>query len=134
MHVNSFLSVPLPVDLVSELLRRYPHGFATVLEEVTRQFIDRTADDFAPQSRDNGGFQWDSLLLPNGTQVRTKYYGEYQEAAVVDGSIQWEGETYRSMSRLASAMRGDTSNNAWKVLEVKRPHDAQWQPADHLRR
>lgn len=49
------------------------------------------------------------------------------------GEIRWEGKAYESMSQLARAMRGDTSNNAWKVLEVKRPGDANWKLADHLR-
>jgi hypothetical protein len=40
---------------------------------------------------------------------------------------------YPSFGSLANAMRGNTSNNAWKALDQKRPTDAQWQPAYLLR-
>ena len=78
--------------------------------------------------------RWESLFLPESTEVRTKYFNEYKVAAIQGKEIVWDGETYPSMSQLARAMRGDTSNNAWKVLEVKRPSDGKWQPADFLRR
>ena len=76
----------------------------------------------------------EALFLPEGSQIRTKHYGELKVAKIDGGEIMWEEESYPSMSQLARAMRGDTSNNAWKVLEIKRPSDAKWQSADFLRR
>ena len=73
-------------------------------------------------------------FLPDGTEVRTKYFREVKVATVLDGELVWEGKAFDSMSQLARAMRGDTSNNAWKVLEVKRRGDANWKLADLLRR
>lgn len=133
VDLDSFVSVPLPVDLYAELARRFPGGVSSVLEHVAQDFLERTAQDHPTYSRTQG-VHWETLLLPNGTEVRTKYFGEYKIAVIKDESIVWEGVSYASMSRLARAMRGGTSNNAWKVLEVKRPNDSRWQLADVLRR
>ena len=70
--------------------------------------------------------------------MRGRYPVVVRERAVVmvvdhehEYPSQWKA--FESMSQLARAMRGDTSNNAWKVLEVKRPGDASWKLADFLR-
>lgn len=132
MAADSLIAVPLPVDLVAALLKRFPGGISSVLADVAWDFLERTSEDVSEQKE--GGIHWESVYLPNGTKVRTKYYGHYQEASISEGAIHWDGLTHPSMSQLASAMRGNTSNNAWKVLEVKRPNDTQWQLADYLRR
>ncbi len=133
--LDSFVAVPLSHDLYAQLAQRYPAGVSSVLEHVVQDFLDRTEEDFASK-RDNArqnGIQWDALFLPHGTQIRTKYFGKYPIAEIVAGEIRWGGQVYPSMSRLARAMRGDTSNNAWVVLEVKRPSDLNWIRADRLR-
>ena len=133
-NLDSFVAVPLPVDLYAEFSRRYPGGVSSVMEQVAWDFLDRTADDFDAVPRGTNGVHWESLFLPEETEVRTKYFNEIKVATIKGKAIVWDGETYPSMSQLARAMRGDTSNNAWKVLEVKRPTDVKWQPADYLRR
>jgi hypothetical protein len=131
--LDDFVCVPIPLDLYAELARRQPRGVATLLADVAWDFVDRTAADFDAKPRSKSGMQWDALFLPDGTEVRTKYFGDFKVATIVEGEIAWEGKTFDSMSQLARAMRGDTSNNAWKVLEVKRPSDASWKLADFLR-
>lgn len=133
--LDMFVAVPLPTDLYAEFARRFPNGVSTVLEELARNFLDRTADDLDDFSdRLPQGVYWEALLLPDGTEVRTKYFGEYKLAKIDKAQITWEGKVYRSMSQLARKMRGNTSNNAWKVLEIKRPTDPTWKIADYLRR
>lgn len=124
----------MSVELYAELARRQPRGVSSLLEHVAWDFIERTADDLDPLPRGRAGVQWESLFLPDGTELRTKYFDELKVAVIRDGEISWDGGTYPSMSQLARAMRGDTSNNAWKVLEIKRPSDASWRLADFLRR
>ena len=130
---DSFVCVPLPNDLYAQLAKRYPAGVSSVLEHVVQDFLDRTAEDFAAQHA-RAGVQWDALFLPDRTRIRTKYFGNYPIAEIADGQIMWDGMRYPSMSQLARAMRGDTSNNAWLTLEVKRSTDADWIRADRLRR
>jgi len=134
INLDSFVAVPLPTTLYAELARRYPNSVSCILEQVTWDFLDRTAEDFGAVPSSKAGVHWESLFLPEGTEVRTKYFGEYKVASIQGKEIVWEGNQYPSMSQLACSMRGNTSNNAWKVLEVKRPTDATWQSADFLRR
>jgi len=134
VSLDSFVAVPLPIELFAEFARRYPGGVSSVIEEVAWDFLDRTADNFDAVPKGKSGVHWESLFLPGNTEVRTKYFSEYKVGVIKGNEIVWEGTTYSSMSQLASAMRGNTSNNAWKVLEVKRPSDATWQSADFLRR
>ena len=131
--LDSFVAIPVPNELYAQLAGRYPGGVTSIVEHVVQDFLDRTAEDFEARKFTKHGVYWESLFIPDGSKIRTKYYGNYQIADVADSRVMWDGETYPSMSRLASAMRGDTSNNAWKVLEIKRPADAEWQLADRLR-
>lgn len=123
--------VPVDVELYKELLDRYPRGANSVIENVLIDFLERTSEDFA--HNENRGIYWDRLFLPNGTEIRTKYFGQYYEGKIEDERIKWDGEEYQSVSRLISAMRGGTSNNAWTVTELKRPNDRKWSLADRFR-
>ena len=134
LNLDAFVSVPVSIELYAEFSRRFPGGVSSVLEQVAQDFLDRTADDFAARESHAEGIYWEALFLPDGTQIRTKYFGEFKVAEVARGKIVWDESGYPSMSQLARAMRGDTSNNAWNVLEIKRPFDAKWQPANSLRR
>ena len=131
LNINSFVAIPLSPDLYTELARRFPGQVNSVIGNVVEDFLDRTADQFDPPSKK--GIQWDSVFLVEGTQIRTKYRGEYKLATIQGDEIVWEGTTYPSMSQLAYSMRGNVANNAWKVLEVKRPSDTSWIIVDYLR-
>lgn len=130
---DTFVSVPISSALYLELANRYPGRVATLIENQLEDFLERTSDAAIAIITAKKGVQWESLFLPDGTEIRTQYYGVMQTAAIRGEEIVWNVKTYRSMSRLAGAMRGNTSNNAWKVLEVKRPTDSAWQLADRLR-
>lgn len=132
-NLNSFVSVPLPTALVNSLLTRSPHGISSLIENVVYDYLERTEEDFIPPIQAEG-VHWESLFLPNGTEVRTKYFGEYKTALVDGENIVWEGKTYPSFARLTNAMRGGTMNNAWKELHVKRPADKMWMSAQSIRR
>jgi hypothetical protein len=130
--LEGVVAIPLSQSLFVRLASRYPEGVVGVVEHVLEDFLDRTKDDF--QSNDEAAFMWDRLRLPTGTKVRTKYYGDYQVGEVRDGKLHWDGEEYSSMSQLARAMRGNTSNNAWVVMELQFPGETTWTLADRLRK
>jgi hypothetical protein len=134
MHptLDSFVAVPMSQDLFMRLASRFPAGAASIVEQVIEDFLERTKDDYAPS--DQNPFIWDQLRLPSGTKVRTKHYGDYQIAEVQDGKVYWDGEEFKSMSQLARSMRGNTSNNAWVVLEIQYPGQTDWTLADRLRK
>lgn len=133
LDLDSFVAVPIPTALYASLVARFPDRVSTVVENVVTDFLERNDPDFLvmPEST---GVQWESLFLPDGTQIRTKYFGEYKTASIKKEAILWDGNTYSSIAQLANTMRGNTSNNAWKVLEIKRPSDKLWMPAQALRR
>lgn len=134
LNLDSFVSIPISSKLYAKFARRFPDGASSALEQIAQDFLERTADDFAAFEPRSNGVYWDALFLPEGSRMRTKHYGEIKVAEVIAGKIIWKEESYPSMSQLARAMRGGTSNNAWKVLEIKRPSDPKWQLAVLLRR
>ncbi len=134
LNLDSFVAVPVSSELYAEFARRFPGGVSSVLEQIAQDFLDRTAEDFDARDPRGQGVYWEALFLPEGSQIRTKHYGEFKIAEILNGAITWQSEEYPSMSQLARAMRGDTSNNAWKVLEIKRPSDVKWEPAIFLRK
>jgi len=128
LDINSFVCIPLRTKLYVEIINRYPDTAGSLIEDVLIDFLDRTDSDIHPE-----GFIWNQLFLPNGTQLRTKYLGEYKVAEIVGDKIIWHNKNYPSVSNLANEMRNNTSNNAWKVMEIKLPNNREWQLADRLR-
>lgn len=83
----------------------------------------------APTS--NLGYQWKSLFLPDTTEVRMQYKGDWHYAKVEGDKLMYEGEPI-TPGRLANTIT-QTSRNAWRDLWIKRPTDAEWLLADTCR-
>ncbi len=133
--LDHFVAVPLSTDLYQEVAGRYPNGVATLIEDVVRDFLDRTAEDFANRRPKRGnGVRWDNVYVPDKTRIRTKHHGEYKYADIKGDKIILDGKEMASFSQLASRMRDNTSVNAWLHLEIMRPGDHEWHRADILRR
>ncbi|MGH9932752.1 MAG: hypothetical protein ACREA9_26410 [Pyrinomonadaceae bacterium] len=131
---QQFVSVPVSLDLYRELLARHPYPNG-VIEDVVQAFLDRTAVDVpAPKKTRGNGLHWEASFLPEKTRLRTKHHGEYKYADVKGDHIMYEGKTYSSVAAAINAMRGNTSNNAWKVTQVMRPTDTEWLGALRIRR
>lgn len=77
------------------------------------------------------GYQWKSLFMPDGTEVRMQYKGQYHYAKVEGDQLIYESEPI-TPGRLANIITG-TSRNAWRDLWIKRPSDAEWLLADDCR-
>ena len=77
------------------------------------------------------GHQWKGIFLPDGTEVRMQYKGQYYYARVEDDQLMYQGDS-TTPSRLANTIAG-SSRNAWNDLWVKRPTDVEWHLADDLR-
>lgn len=134
MSLDEFVCVPLSSELYQAFAKRYPNGVSGTLENVAWDFLERTEDDFeAPVS---GGYMWNALKLPNGTELRVKKSRslDYGYAEVIGEKLFHNGEVIDSPSRFARKVRGNTSVNAWIHVEIKRPNDRDWILADTLRR
>ncbi len=77
------------------------------------------------------GYQWKSLFLPAGTEVRMQYKSQWHYAKVEGDRLIYEGEAI-TPGRLANTVAG-SSRNAWRDLWIKRPGDAEWLLADDCR-
>ncbi|MDF0604168.1 hypothetical protein HZU77_000670 [Neisseriaceae bacterium TC5R-5] len=133
IHLDSFVSVPLPTSLVARLLKRSPDGVSALIETIVTDFLDRIEEELCIPTK-SVGILWGALFLPDGTEIRTKYFGEFKIAKIESQSIVWDGEVYPSPAQLVNAMRGGKMNNAWRELQIKRPSDKTWMSAQSLRR
>jgi len=77
------------------------------------------------------GYQWKGLFLPDSTELRMQYKGEYHYARVDGDQLLYQGEATTPAS-LANTVAG-SSRNAWRDLWIKRPADVEWHLADDLR-
>ena len=77
-------------------------------------------------------YRWKEVSLPHGTEVRMRYRGEYHYARIEGDRFTVQGEP-SSPSAFAHSVT-NTSRNAWRDLEIKRPHDRVWVLAGKLRK
>lgn len=150
---TEYVFVPLPVEFYAELVRRSPEADVSGWIEVAMQnFLERTEGNpeiwsaeyieklaeqedeaFWEKYGDPGrGYQWQTLFLPNGTQIRMNYGGQDSYSEIRHGRLIYHDESI-SPSRFARKVANDTSRNAWRDLYVKFPGDGSWKLAAYLR-
>lgn len=78
------------------------------------------------------GYQWKTLFLPDGTELRSWSYGEHNYARVIGDEIIHKGKAV-SPNQFAQAF-ARSFRNAWTDLYIRRPEDKQFQLADRLRK
>ncbi|MBX3452797.1 MAG: hypothetical protein KF777_24890 [Planctomycetaceae bacterium] len=139
MPQQSTISVPVPTDTFLALYE-FLKGESVDLDpvEAVERAIDYWIDnaswkpEMSERKRTSAAFRWKEVSLPDGTEVRMKYRGEYHYARIEGDAFLVEGAR-SSPSQFAHAVT-NTSRNAWRDLEVKRPHDRTWMLAAKLRR
>jgi hypothetical protein len=139
----SAISVPVSTDLFVRLvdfLRRKgsdrdPVDAVEGAIDYWIQNADWKTEDLMPEvfERQNyRGYQWKSLLLPPGTNVRMTYKGDTYHAAIDGDDFIYKGKKI-SPSEFANNVAGGTARNAWRDLWIKRPQDRDFRLADDLR-
>jgi hypothetical protein len=126
--------VPLKNDLLLKLIDRYKENYPVAIDDVIEDFLERTADEHDEYAgfRD-GGYVWDQVELPAGTQLRTRYFDKWQAATLKNGKFYFKNKPYKSPAKLCNAMRGNKSTNAWMMLQIKRPQDIEFRKAEKFR-
>ncbi len=151
---TDYIYVPIPVDLYAELIRRSGRSNVSIyIENQIRDFLDMTEGDpaiwaveyverhanelddqfeesFGSATR---GYQWQSIFLPNGSQVRMRYRGSETYGEIRHQKLFLNDEAV-SPSEFAKKVANNTSRNAWRDIYVQFPGDADWKFADGLRR
>ena len=77
------------------------------------------------------GYRWKEVFLPHATLIRMKYKGRYHYAKVDGDAFVFNG-MHVSPGEFANRVTS-SSRNAWRDLEIRRPGDDEWMPADLLR-
>ena len=126
--------VPLKNDLLMKLIDRYKENYPIAIDDVIEDFLERTAGEYDAQTGfREGGYIWDQLELPSGTQLRTRYLDEWQMATLKNGKFYFRNKAYKSPAKVCNAMRGDKTTNAWMMLQIKRPQDIEFKKAEKFR-
>jgi len=79
-----------------------------------------------------GGYQWKSLFLAHGSELRFFHDGIFHYAEVREDLLLYKGRPV-SPRQFMLAVIGEP-RNAWHELWVRRPSDSRWQRAVVLRR
>ncbi len=137
---ESYINVPVPISSFLGLVdflkeqgsKRDP---VQTVETAIEYWIDNASwkqEDLMPEifTKDRG-YRWKRVFLPHGTRIRMRYKGKYYYAQVQEDEIIYEGRAI-SPSELANNVT-NSSRNAWRDLEIRRPEDDEWYSADDLR-
>ncbi|QID17840.1 hypothetical protein G3580_09415 [Nitrogeniibacter mangrovi] len=135
--MNSKISVPVPTELFIDLVDFLRSQGDTsdpvhVVTNAIHYWIDNAS--WKPELlrvSSARGYQWKTLFLPEGTEIRMQYKGAYSYAKVEGDDIHFEGEPI-SPAAMANKIAG-SSRNAWRDLWIKRPADSEWRLADDCR-
>lgn len=126
--------VPLKNDLLMKLIDRYKENYPVAIDDVIEDFLERTASEHdEPAGFRDGGYVWDQVELPAGTQLRTRYFDEWQIATLKNGKFYFKNKPYKSPAQVCNAMRGNKSTNAWMMLQIKRPQDIEFKKSEKFR-
>lgn len=136
--MTTTISVPIPTDQFLSLAAFLDgHGSTQDPVQVVALAIDYWMNnaEWKPALRGTGskgrGYRWKELFLPHGTEARFRYKGQYHYARVEGDDFRADDEAI-SPSQFANAV-ANSSRNAWRDIEVKRPGDREWRLAQSLR-
>lgn len=137
---ESTISVPIATSQFVELVdflreQGSDRDPVAAIEKAIDYWIDNASwkqEDLLPEifTKDKG-YTWKDVFLPHGTSIRMRYKGEYHYAKVEGDYVLFGGQNM-SPSEFANRVAG-SSRNAWRDLEIRRPADEEWIPADQLR-
>ena len=80
---------------------------------------------------DRRGYQWKQLFLPNGTELRLRYRGEYYYANIADDELLYADESLSP--RAWALMVTGTVRNAWRDIWLRRSVQEPWMRASDWR-
>jgi hypothetical protein len=152
--MENAIGVPVRMELVKEIVMRSQGRVdpAGLIENVLVDFLDKTRGDPDIWSKEHAeevaeettsgslseyglpskGYSWQSLFLPNGTQLKMPYQGKDHFAEIRHQQLYYQSVPC-SPSQFASRVARNTSRNAWRDIWVKRPGDDEWRLALTLR-
>ncbi|MGH8127875.1 MAG: hypothetical protein ACRD4Q_09880 [Candidatus Acidiferrales bacterium] len=155
--LTGHICIPIRAEVYNEFILRMGKSIDNVpdwIENIVLDYLDRTHDDgpwcdeyferlgletnlMVMHRKEFGlpeqGYQWQNLLLRNGTEIRMEYRGKYKFASIKHGRLMYKDEAM-TPSEFASIVANNTSRNAWRDLELKFPDASDFQLASVARR
>ncbi len=139
--MNAIESLVLPPHLVSELaLHLRNSGSTSTLLQAAAEAIHAWIAAHTPPEPDSApsdgeqvrGYQWKTLFLPHGTEVRMTTRDKTHHARVIGDDLMYG---YRRVSPrgMTLAIAGD-GRNAWRDLWIRMPGEKYFLPASRCRR
>lgn len=150
------IGVLIDAELHNELVlrTRKTDDVTRLIEHAVSTFLERTVgdadlwdDDYVASLHQAGsdaqrakygdpkkGYQWQSLLIPNGSHLKVTYKGSDAHAEIRHQKLVYEGEDDLSPSSWVRRVANNTSRNAWNDVWVQLPGTSQWQLSDVMRR
>lgn len=133
---ESVIGVPVPTNLFLQLAdflrdKKDHRDPALVVSDAIEYWLMNA--DWKPallvddDKKISKGYQWKSLFLPDGTQLRMQYKEANFYAKVEGDEVIYDGKSV-SPASMVNAISG-TSRSAWRDLWFKRPEDKEWLPA-----
>ena len=149
---TAYIYAPLRVELYAELVRRSGEAdvsyiidncVETLLESTegdpnvwSAEYADRWTDEDAAFRERYGepgrGYQWQTVFLPNGTNIRMSYGSRDFHAEIRHSGFLFQDERM-SPSQFARRVANNTNRNAWRDLYIQFPGRVSWELADVLR-
>jgi hypothetical protein len=80
---------------------------------------------------DRHGYQWKDLFLPNGTELRLRFQGDYYYGRICDDELMYGDESLSPRGWALMVTR--TVRNAWRDIWVRRSVHEPWTRASDLR-
>ncbi|MCG2582866.1 hypothetical protein [Massilia sp. TS11] len=102
-----------------------PQPLERVVEQAIRFWLDFQGDTLR-------GYQWKSLFLPEGTQLRVCYASQFYVAQVEGDAIVYNGRKVSPRQFVIAVMH--SVRNAWHEVWLRCPGDGRWHLADARRR
>lgn len=126
------VEVALPLDVAAALHAAISQRGTSLDAFVREAIITSLAAPAVPiAAPGESGYQWKTLLLPDGTELAFNYKAVTHIARVEGGQLLHDGKPV-SPSQFVCGVAGQT-RNAWRDLSVRRPGDPGWLPAEDLR-
>ncbi|MCP4360693.1 MAG: hypothetical protein GY796_22015 [Chloroflexi bacterium] len=99
------------------------------LDELRKAELDGQSAKYGDPKK---GFQWQTIFLPNGTNLKITYKGRDFFADVRREKIVADGVEH-TPSEWARRVANNTNRNAWRDIWIQFKGSSQWQLADALR-
>jgi len=148
------IAVLIDAELHNELvLRTRSNGDVTqYIEDQLFNFLERTEGDESMWGEEHAqeywnkkddkkydkygdptkGYQWQTILLLNGSALRMTYKGQNHFAEIQQGKIIFEHKEF-TPAAWARHIANNTSRNAWMDIFVQFPESSVWKCANTLR-